>query len=153
MLTLFSVLLLAPVPKDATKPEAPAVKHVGTVERGGHVYLQFEFTNPTAAPLHYVGYTSDSFEGGLKEGVISPLYRLETKRGKEWKAQEMGWCKTGRGPVTISAKGKGTFEVVLPAGEWDEVRFGVTWFTGADRKTSDVAWGAVARKDAEPKKP
>ncbi len=37
-------------------------------------------------------------------------------------------------------------EVQLPASEWEELRFGVVWFTGPDRKTSDVAWSVVARK-------
>jgi hypothetical protein len=153
MLTLLSVLLAAPVPRDPIRVEAPIIKHTGTVERGGHVYLQFEVTNFNDAPLHYTGYTSDSFEGGLQQGVISPLYRLETKQGQEWKGHVMGWCKTGVGAVAIPAKARATFGAPVPAGEWDEVRFGVTWFTGADRKTSDVAWVAVARKDAAPKKP
>ena len=152
MLTLLCVLLAAPVPKEPVVL-APIVKHTGTIARGEYVYVQFELTNPNATALHYTGYTSDSFEGGLKDGVISPLYRLETKQGKEWKAQLVGWCGTGRGPVTIPARGKGTFEALVPAGEWDEARIGVVWFTGADRKTSDVAWGVVARKDAAPKKP
>jgi hypothetical protein len=149
LLSFAALLLAAPVPADTVKP--PEVRHVGTVERNGHRFVKFEVVNPNAADLHYRGYTSNSFEGGLKAGVISPQYRVELKKGKDWKAQPMGWCGTGIGPVTIPAKGKGTFEVLAPAGEWDEARFGVVWFTGADRKTSSVAWGTVTRKDVTPK--
>lgn len=150
--TLTALLLAAPVPRDAgAKP--PEVRHTGTVERNGGVVLQFELVNPTAADLHYRGYTPDSFEGGLKAGVVAPLYRLEFRTGSDWKAQEMGWCKTGVGSVTIPAKGKGTFEVARPAGAWDEVRVGVTWYIGVDRNKSEVAWGAVTRKDSEPNGP
>jgi hypothetical protein len=63
----------------------------------------------------------------------------------------MGWCGTGIGPVSIPAKGKGTFEALLPEGEWDEARFGVTWHTRPDRKVANVAWVAVSHKDAAPK--
>lgn len=153
MLALVTMLVAAPVPKDPARVEAPTVRHVSTTQRGGHAYLKFEISNWNDAPLHYSGYTSDSFEGGLKAGAIMPVYRLETKQGKEWNARRLGWCGTGRGPVTIPAKGKGTFEVPVPDGLWDEARIGVTWFTGADRKTADVAWGVVASTDATPKEP
>ena len=149
MLALAALLLAAPVPTEKVKP--PEVRFVGTVEHGKYVFLKFEVFNPNAADLHYTGYTADSFDGGLKAGVIAPLCRVELRTGTDWKAQAQRWCKTGVGPVTIPAKGKGTFEVVAPTGEWDEARFGVTWFTRADRKTSDVAWGTVTRKDANPK--
>lgn len=153
MLPLCCALVLAPVPRDPTKTEPPTVKHTGTIARNGRVLLQFEMKNPNAAPLHYSGYTSDSFEGGLQAGVISPLYRLELKLNAEWKTKDVGWCKTGVGPVTIPGGGTGTFEVLVPEGEWDAARFGVTWFTRADRKVRDVAWVIVARKETVPKEP
>ena len=149
--TIATLLLAAPVPRDTMKP--PEVRHVGTVKRKGVVLFQFEMINPNTADLHYTGYTSGSFEGGRVAGVIAPLHRLKFKTGADWKDFPKGWCKTGVGPVTIPAKGKGTFEVLVPKEEWDEARFGVTWFTGADRKTPNVAWVTVSRKDAEPKAP
>jgi hypothetical protein len=152
MLATITLLLAAPVPEHLDKPKPPEVRHTGTIERGMYVVLQFEVTNTNTADLHYTGYLSNSFEGGLKSGVIAPMYQVELRQGKDWKAHQVGWCGTGKGPVTIPAKGKGTFEATAPAGEWDEARVGVTWFTGADRKTADVAWGTVTRKDATPKK-
>lgn len=153
MLPTITVLLLAaPVPDHLKAVKPPEVRHTGAIQRGQYVYLQFEVTNPNAADLHYTGYKGDSFDGRLKEGVISPIYWVELRKGKDWKEHPMGWCGTGRGPVTIPAKGKGTFDALLPDGDWDEARFGVTWFTGTDRKTANVAWGAVPRKAVNPKK-
>jgi hypothetical protein len=150
--TITALLLAAPVPKHFEKVKPPEVRHTGIVERSGYMYLQFEVTNPNAADLHYTGYLSNSFEGGLKTGVIAPMYQVELRKDKDWKTHQVGWCGTGKGPVTIPARGKGTFEALVPEGEWDEARFGVTWFTGADRKTANVARGAVTRKAATPKK-
>jgi hypothetical protein len=122
------------------------------VERDGHTILTFEVSNPNAAPLPYVGYLTNAFEGGLKEGVIAPLYKVEVKNGTEWKPMPLSWCGKGLGEVAIPANGKGTFTVLRPAGEWDAVRFGVTWYAGPDRKQAQTAWGAVDRKDGAPKK-
>ena len=150
--TLAALLLAAPVPKHLDKMKPPEVHYVGTVERAGYVIFRFEVTNPNSADLHYQGYLSESFEGGPKD-AIWPAYSVELRNGKDWKEHQMGWCGTGRGPVTIPAKGKGTFEALALPGEWDEVRIGLTWFAGADRKTADVAWGAVTREAAVPKSP
>ncbi len=92
------MLLAAPVSERPTRVEAPVIKHTGTVERGGSVYLQFEVTNLNDAALHYHGYTSHSIEGGLKDGAITPLYRLETKRGRGAAVAVLG-AKRGVGPV------------------------------------------------------
>jgi hypothetical protein len=156
MLTTFTAgVLLAALSASAgdqapAKPEPPAVKLLRVAEGGA---LTFEVTNPNAAPLPYVGYLPESFDGGLKAGTIAPLYKLELLRDKAWKPHEMGWCGTGRGPVTLPAKGKVTFEVPPPGGEWEEFRVGLTWFGTAERKDPAVAWSkAVSRKDATPPK-
>ena len=152
MLALVSVLLAAPVPDHLASAKAPTVRHTGTVERGGYVYLQFEITNPNVADLHYRGYTSDAIDAGPRMREIAPLYQVELKQDKEWKAHNLGWCKTGVGTVTIRAKTTAIFEASVPAGEWTEARIGVVWYTGPDRKTSDTAWGTITRQEATPKK-
>ncbi len=154
--TLTAGLLLAALPAagdDApAKPEPPVVKLLRVAENGR---LTFEVTNPNLAPLPYVGYLSESFSGGLKEGTIAPLYKVDVFRDKAWTPKVMGWCGTGEGPVSLPAKGKVTFEVAPPDGEWEEFRVGLTWFRAVERKDSAVAWSkAVSRKDiAPPKKP
>jgi hypothetical protein len=144
MLATFAALLLAG--PDVTKiPQKPVIRFVGVSGSGA---LTFEAANPNAVDLHYFGYLPSSFEGGLKPGVIAPLYRVEVLRDRVWKDHKMGWCGTGKGLVSIPAKGLATFEVHAPAGDWEQFRVGVTWFTGADRKVSAVAWSnGVARKD------
>jgi hypothetical protein len=153
MLTMAYALLLAvPAadPEPAAVLKAPVVKYVGL--KGGA--MVFEVSNPNKQSVPYVGYTSDSFEGGLEKGTIAPLYQVELRQGKAWKAHNVGWCGTGVGPVKVPGKGKATFTVHAPGGEWGEVRVGLRWYTTADRKgAAATAWsGAVTRKAATPRK-
>src|SRR5262249_43330138 len=154
--TLTAALMLATGPAaDAAEPakvEPPSIKLQSVTPKG---MLLFEVTNPNAAPPLYFGYTANSFTPPLKEGTIFPLYNVELLRGKEWKPKEMGWCGTGVGPVTLPAKGKVTFEVLQPGGEWDEFRVGVLWFAKQDMKgEAGISWSPlISRKDAEGKKP
>jgi hypothetical protein len=145
MLPTVTLALLLALPAEApAKSEPPTVKFLGAGKDGA---LTFQLSNPSANPLPYVGYRSDSFEGGLKEGTIAPLYSVEVLQGKEWKAHKIGWCGTGKGEVSVAAKGKATFTVAPPDGTWDKFRVGVTWFKAADRKESAVAWSDALSKD------
>jgi hypothetical protein len=144
MLTTVTVALLF-----ALQP--PAISFRGAAKNG---VLVFEMSNPNAEPLPYLGYTPDSLEGGLPKGTIAPLYRVDVLRGKQWKPYRMGWCGTDLGDVSIPGKGKATFAVGLPDGDWQRFRVGVTWYTTAGRKESGVAWSdAVSRDDIARKKP
>lgn len=141
---------------DAAKSslKAPVVKFAGAKQQDGFVLASFEVTNPNDVPLPYVGYTSDSFAGGLPEGTISPIYRIELKHDDwDWKNHPVGFCGTGIGPVSLSAKKKVTFGVHLPAGDWKAARVGLTWReSAADETQATVAWsGEIGRQDAEPK--
>jgi hypothetical protein len=149
--TVTIALLVALPAEPPAKPAQPVVKFVSTAKDG---LLTFELSNPNAEALPYFGYRSDSFEGGLKEGTIAPLYRVEVLQGKEWKVYKIGWCGTGLGEVSVPSKGKATFGVGLPGEEWDKFRVGVTWFKTADRKELAVAWSDALSKDGvAPKKP
>lgn len=157
MPTAFPLLLALAAPSPEPKElKAPVLKLVSATLHDGNAALTFEVHNPNAAPLPYVGYTSKSFEGGLKEGTIAPIYRVELDAGDGWKKHEPGWCGTGIGPVAIPAKGKGTFQAHVPAGSWEKVRVGLTWSKSDDRKAgSDVAFSAPvsrAAMTATPKK-
>ena len=151
MLTTVAAALLLTLPAEPpAKPEPPAVKLLGAKDG----VLTFELLNPNAEALPYLGYLPGSFEGGLKEGTIAPLYRVEVLRGKEWKAHPLGWCGTGLGAVSVPGKGKATFAVRLPDGGWDKLRVGVTWFKTAGRKEHAVAWSdALSKEEVAPKKP
>ena len=93
MLPTVTIALLFTLPAEPpAKSEQPAVRFLGADKNGG---LTFQLFNPHAEPLPYFGYRSDSFEGGLKEGTIAPLYRVEVLQGKEWKVYKIGWCGTG----------------------------------------------------------
>jgi hypothetical protein len=152
MLTMaYALLLTAPAadPEPAAVLKAPLVKYVGL--KGGA--MVFEVSNPNKQPVPYAGYTSDSFEGGLEKGTIAPLYQVELRQGKAWKAHRMGWCGTGPGAVKVPGKGKATFTVHAPPGAWDEIRVGLRWYTTAERKGGATAWtDAVTRKAATPPK-
>ncbi len=151
MLTTAFLLPLAALAVDApAKLEPPKVELLSVAKDGA---LIIQVSNPNAEPLPYVGYLSSSFEGGLKEGTIAPIYGIELLRDKEWQAKKIGWCGTGIGPVSIPANGKVTFQIPLPEGEWDRFRVGLTWYTTADGKESAVAWSdGLSRKEGEAKK-
>ena len=150
--TTYALLLAAPAadPEPPAVLRAPVVKYVGL--KGGA--MVFEVSNPNKQPVPYVGYTSASFEGGLEKGTIAPLYKVELRQGKAWKAHQMGWCGTGVGEVKVPGKGKATFTVHAPGGEWGEIRVGLVWYATADRNgAAAAAWSdAVTRKAAAPPK-
>ena len=149
--TVTIVLLVALPAEPPAKPEQAVVKFVSVGKDG---LLSFQLSNPNAEALPYFGYRSDSFEGGLKEGTIAPLYRIEVLQDKKWKDHKIGWCGTGVGEVSVPKKDHATFTVTPPDGAWDKFRVGVTWFKAADRKESAVAWsGPLGKDDVAPKKP
>jgi hypothetical protein len=140
-----------PEPKSKLKP--PVLKLTSSSVSNGNVALYFEVTNPNAAPIPFVGYTPDSFEGGLKAGTIAPIYRVELLQDKAWKPQSIGWCGTGIGPVSIPAKRKVTFSVLQPIGDWEAVRVGLAWFPTSDRAKPEVAWSEPITRESLTKKP
>ena len=152
MLTTVAVALLLTFPAEpAVKLEPPAVKFLSVAKDG---VLTFELSNPNAEALPYIGYLPDSFEGGLKEGTIAPLYFVKVLRDMKWSSYQMGWCGTGLGKVSVPGKGKATFAVGLPDGDWEKLRVGVMWFNTVDRKESAVAWSnALSKDDVAIKKP
>lgn len=151
MLTACAVLLLAaPRPEPPAEPKPPVIRFVEGKPLPGALGLTFEAANPNRTPMPYVGYTPDSFSGGLAGGVIAPIYRVEVSGdGKAWKPHPLGWCGTGIGPVSLPGKGKGTFSVHVP-GDWAAVKVGLTWYQGGEPRTPNTAWSdPVTRKAAE----
>ena len=153
LMTIFTALVLTTTATaaepDPTKNLPPVVKFQSLSLSGS---LTFEVTNPNATPLAYHGYTANAFTPPLKDGTISPHYKLDVNSGGVWKAEGIGWCVFGIGPVSIPAKGKVTFAAAKPAGDWDEMKVGLTWYNSADRKGSVTAWSEpVSRKDVTPK--
>jgi hypothetical protein len=148
---LSTILLLATViPSETPKPTAPVLRLTGASESSGFVALYFEVNNPNANPLPYLGYTPDSFDPKIPEGKIVPIHKAELFKGNKWEEDKIGWCGTGIGPVTIPAKGKVTFSVLVPAGDWEKVRIGLVWFASADEKSPNTAWSdGIARKDVK----
>ena len=145
MLTTVAVALILTLPAEPpVKLKPPVVSFRGPAKDGT---LILEFSNPNPQPLPYVGYTPDSFEGGLKKGTIAPMYRIEVLRCKKWGPHPTGWCGTGLGDASVAGKAKATFAVGLPGGDWEKFRVGVTWFKTPDRKESAVAWGDALSKD------
>jgi hypothetical protein len=140
-----------PEPTPNLKP--PVLKLTSSSVSNGNVALYFEVTNPNAAPVPFVGYTPDSFEGGLKAGTIAPIYRVELFHDKAWKPRSIGWCGTGKGPVSIPTKGQVTFSVLQPVGDWEEVRVGLAWFPTSDRAKPEVAWSESITRESVTKKP
>jgi hypothetical protein len=142
---LAATLLLVTAHDPRSWPMAPVLQFAGRKEGR----LVFEAANPNTVPLFYVGFVPSSFAGGLEEGTIAPLYRVETRRTWRWKEADIGWCGVGVGDVHLRAGGKAKFEVsVLPGGPWREVRVGLTWYrpAGRTRKLS-TAWSeAVGRR-------
>ncbi len=152
--TFFVGVVRAGEPEPATKLKPPQLKLNSFSVSHGNVALYFEVTNPNALPLPFVGYTPDSFEGGLKAGTIAPIYRVELLHDKTWKRAPHGWCGTGIGPVSIPAKGQGTFSVLQPLGDWQAVKVGLAWFPTADRTKPEVSWSdPITREDISKKKP
>ena len=140
----------APKPPAPAKLNPPTIKMTKVGREGELVRVVFEVTNPNADPLPYAGYTADSFDPKIPNGTIAPLYRVEFLRGKEWKAHQVGWCKTGQGAVTIPGKGKVTFDAHVPAGDWEEARIGLVWFATAERKDPQTVWGEpIGKKEFE----
>lgn len=141
----------APSAPEPAKLDPPAVTFAGVVTHREHRFLAFEVANPNADPVPYLGYTADSFEPKLPEGGMYPLHKLEFRIGGEWKAEKIGWCGTGIGPVSVAGKQKGRFEIPVPKdGEWDEVRVGVVWFTGGPDKNPQTAWSKpISKKDVK----
>lgn len=117
--------------------------------------MTFELANSNADAVPYLGYKSDSFEPKLADGRISPLYKTEYRmKSGEWKEDPIGWCGTGRGPVSVAGKATVKFDApVYKEGEWDEVRVGVVWYAGGHGKESQTAWSKPAsKKDVKPEK-
>jgi hypothetical protein len=157
MVPLVAFMAIAVEPP-AAKPgdlKPPSVRFTGATEQEGYIFASFEVTNPNDASLPYVGYTSDSFEGGLKDGAIAPIYRIELKNEDRWNKHDVGFCGTGIGPVTLPPKSKVTFQAVLPAGEWDAAKVGLSWwYPTADESKATVAWSSeISRQEVEKKGP
>ena len=140
-------------PQPAPKLKPPLLKLTSSSVSQGNVALYFGVTNPNDLPLPFVGYTPDSFEGGLKSGTIAPIYRIELRRYKTWKPGSIGWCGTGIGPVSIPAKGSVTFAVLQPIGDWEAVRVGLSWFAISDRTKPEIAWSDSITRETLTKNP
>jgi hypothetical protein len=145
MLTVAALALLLTLPTNQPeRVEPPMVKFAGATKSG---MLSFELSNPKTDVLPYLGFTPNSFSGGLEKGTIAPLYDIQLLRGKEWTPYPIGWCGFGLGSVSLPRKGKATFRVGLPRGTWDKFRVGVTWFKTAGRKEWAIAWSETISKD------
>jgi hypothetical protein len=48
--------------------------------------------------------------------------------------------------VAIPGKSTVSFDAHVPAGDWEEVRFGLTWYATAERKEPQVAWSEPIAK-------
>jgi hypothetical protein len=154
MLPLLSaalVLAVAAEPDPTKRPQPPAVHFHGFTDTGA---LQFAVTNPNRVPLPYVGYTNDSIVPRSPDEVIHPAYRIELCRNQVWQLKDARWCKSGMGPVTVPASGTVTFRLLVPEGEWDEIRVGLMWVPSGEHKGERaIAWGpAISRTDATPKR-
>jgi hypothetical protein len=123
------------------KSDAPQIRLRAASAGADHWELTFEASNPGESPIPYSGYLANSFDPPLKDGTISPLYRVGLRSGGKWAEKPMGWCGTGRGPVSLPPKGKATFTAVVPKGGWDGLKVGLTWWPSPYRKVSaEVAW-------------
>jgi hypothetical protein len=141
----------APKQPEPAKPNPPEVTFAGAEVRGTHTHLLFDLVNPNLDPIAYHGYTANAFDPKLPDGTIAPLYKIEYRKGKEWKDDSLGWCGFGIGPVSVANKQKARFDApVYKEGEWDEVRVGVVWHAGAHGKDPQTAWSKpVSRKDVK----
>jgi hypothetical protein len=90
-----SLTVAAPIPVPR-KPVPPQIRFIGSPGVGsGFVALRFEAYNPTGTALPYIGYVTKAFDPPLKNGQIAPLYRVEVRKGNDWKGLGVGWCGTG----------------------------------------------------------
>jgi hypothetical protein len=150
MTRLLAVLLAAgalhlaiQVPAQADDLAPPTVKLTGAKTKDGQTVWTFEVANTNRVAVPYVGYTSESFEGGLPEGTISPIFRVQLQQAGEWKPHSIGFCGTGIGPVTLPPKSKVTFEILPPPGDWTAAQVGLAWYDTADpEEKPSVAWSA-----------
>lgn len=156
---LAASLAFAPAPVKKPAPKAPTIiRYVGAIRpEEDYTLLRFEVSNPNNVPLGYHGYEPDREDKA--DGIILPLYAAEVSDGKEWKpyrvihlgeaADSREWkpCR-----VNLPAGGKGTFNVLLPRGEWKQVKVGVWCYEGNDRdKPGKILWSApISRDDAKP---
>jgi hypothetical protein len=151
---LFIGAVQAAEPEPAPKLKPPQLKLMSSSVSSGNVALYFEVANPNASPIPFVGYTPDSFEGGLKSGTIAPIYRIELLHDKTWKPASIGWCGTGIGPVSIPAKGQVTFAVLQVIGDWEAMKVGLSWFPTTDHTKPEIAWSdPITRESVTKKKP
>jgi hypothetical protein len=154
MLHLLSALLAftAAEPDPTKEPQPPTIRFVGQDENGA---ARFEVQNPNAEPLPYVGYRANAFAPPLMAGTVAPLYSVEVLKGGKWTPHPIGWCGTGVGEVAIPARGKASFTVHLPDGDWEAMKAGLSWFKKAGPEgRPEAAWSpAVAREKVVLKKP
>jgi hypothetical protein len=148
LLSVAGALGMAPViaADEAKTVKPPEVR--ATIQKDPYGATVFEVTNPNDVAIPYIGYTSDSFDGGLPQGEIAPLYHVELKTADGWKKHEMGWCGTGRGHVTLAPKSTVRFGVHLPAGEWTAMRVGPSWSDPASPPAGvwPVVWSREVRR-------
>jgi hypothetical protein len=150
---LLPATLRADEPDPVPKLKPPVLKLTSSAVSQGNVALYFEVSNPNALPLPFVGYTPDSFEGGLKAGTIAPIYRVELLQNTKWKPHSIGWCGTGIGPVSIPDKRQATFSVLQSMGEWQAVKVGLSWFPTKDQTKPEIAWSEPITRENLNKKP
>jgi hypothetical protein len=139
-----------PDPTKELRP--PAIRFVGHGENGE---VKCEVHNPNAEPLPYAGYLETAFDPALPPGRVAPRYVIEVLRASKWHRHSIGWCAHGQGPVAIPARGRATFTVDLPGGDWESIKVGIDWIKKADRTVrSETVWSpAVAREQVVPKAP
>lgn len=147
MRILVALLLSLAAAAVAPGAEAPLKEPRLTITAGsgrplsnGVVALDVRVENPNDAPVPYVGYTPESFGGSLPADTIAPLYRLEALRKGKWEPVTLGFCGTGRGPVSLAARARRHFEAAVPASEWDSIRVGLVCYAEAARAQPRVTW-------------
>jgi hypothetical protein len=144
--TLVALSVLAAAPDVDPEPPlaAPVIKLKSATVEKEQVNLTFEVTNRSGVAVPYTGYM-----GLPNDSEIAPIYRIQERKEKVWKDKGLGWCGTGRGPVTLPARGKVTFTVGVAERDWDEMKVGLVWFATEERKEPKVAWSeGVTRKAA-----
>ncbi|HEX5103876.1 MAG TPA: hypothetical protein VFV87_08710, partial [Pirellulaceae bacterium] len=125
------VVLCQVHPGEDAGMKPPRIEFVGVAPEfigEDHVRLAFKAVNPNDAPLPYAGYLATGFRPPLKEGVIAPFYDIEYRRDGTWKAEPIGWCGTGAGPVELPRNGSATFYVSVPKAGWEAMKVAVNWY-------------------------